>query len=224
MNFEQHYKNLDSQKIVSILRNWKDYNPEAIDAAKNELSRRNLSEVEINEINSSLDLIDNRKILPTENQQKFKSSIDKKAQKTEELLFPEKSQTEISKMKTLAILLIVSGLFALYSQFGHLLFYQSASYFHYFQPTDYMVIATIVAPIITGGLFWFKSKIGYLLMLIFSIISIFIGLASLLSRIPYLHFPDSIIELLNSIMVMIVVLLYIRFLRKEEIKTIFGVE
>jgi hypothetical protein len=53
-SFTEYYKTITNLELLEILENPDDYQPSAIEAAKNEISSRQLSDTEISEAKESL--------------------------------------------------------------------------------------------------------------------------------------------------------------------------
>jgi len=219
-NYKNHYKNLDTQKIVSILRNTSEYNSDAIMAAKEELDKRNLSEIDLQKINEPLDNqvreIEERK----EKIVQIKKGTKDKISRAYEIANPQLSSPDSIKIKSFSALLIANGIFALISQWSFLKFAFTNEMSNGIGIFEILQIVLITFPIIAGIMFLRKLKIGYYPAFSISVIGILayiLILASLLLN-DYVTFEEKIPNAIFSISIISVLAYAIKFLLKENIR------
>ena len=167
IDFSEFYKSISNTELLSILDNPGDYQPLAVEAAKNELLRRQLSETEIKEAREQIIA----KQIQKEKQREKVKAIEHKVKTTGYTLIDTLNpiQTGIpSTEKIIRLIVIVFGglfLYQLIKDFKvHVIFIKHIPGFPiesilYFAPLILLPIAIFT--------FWKKFRIGWFLLAIF---------------------------------------------------------
>ena len=219
-DFKNYYKNLDTQRILSILRNPSEYNSDAIIAAKEELNLRNLTDSTLQEINKTLDEQNRVKQEKKEKANQLKKITKEKINTAIEIAYPQLSSPDSIKIKSFSTLLIANSIFALISQWSFLKFAFTNEMSNGIGIFEILQIVIIALPIVASVTFWKKMKIGYYLAFSISAIGILaylIILAGLFIN-DYVSFEEKIPNAIFSISIISILIYAIKFLKKENIK------
>ena len=158
--FTERFKKFDNLKLLKILETPKDYNPEAIRAAKAELENRNISDEEIKNIKDHFQdkqqKIENSKA----NLAKAKQTLTAKGTEVIETIHPlqKKPYTADRKILIICILLSLSLIYFLFARI-HIVYYILRN-----NILDFSTIAFILPLIILPLAIYFfykRSKIGW---------------------------------------------------------------
>lgn len=154
------YKSFDNIKLYKIIQGGDDYIPEAIEAAKQEITDRNLSTEELNDIREALleerfiEKEKEEKILAAENNvQNIGNSILALFMPNKDGVIPASN-----KIILITVYLTIEWIYSSVSTFGGLKYYVQAE--AYFEITLF-VISILLTPIILF-LFWKRKKIGWI--------------------------------------------------------------
>jgi len=221
--FSEYYKTVESLRIVSILRNQSDYNLESIKAAKLELESRNLSDNELQEINSVLDgRRENETEIKTRNKA-IKESIQKKIETSLEIANPKESSSNNLKIKSFSALLVANGLLVIYSQWSYLNFVFTDEMSNGVGSFELLIFVSIIVPIISGVLLWRKTKIGYYLAFGIAIFVLLLYGAMTIFEIMNneVDLGSKILSIIFQLTIISISVYGIRFLLKDEIKEIY---
>ena len=184
-DFSKYYKTISNTELVKILENQSDYQPSAVEAAKQEFSDRHLSDTEIKEAKEPLIV----KQILKEKQNKKVKAIEEKIKTTGltliETLNPIQSGIP-STEKTIRLIVIGFGGIFLYQFIKdfrmHLGFLKDFSRFP-FESILYF-LPLILLPVATYA-FWKRKTIGWTLLLIFLTYSVCNSLLSLFYSITW---------------------------------------
>ncbi len=180
-DFTEYYKTISNAEILSIIENPRDYQPIAVEAARNEFSNRKLSNAEVKE--ARLELIANQ--LQKQKQREKVKIIEAKIRAKGQTVIDGISPIQIgisSTEKTIRIIVIV---------FTSLFLYQSIEFFKIHliyikdipqSPFDGILyfLPQILLPIAIF-LFWKKKTVGWILLTIYLTFSI-VGAAGSLTQ------------------------------------------
>ena len=186
-NFGEYYKTISSADLLDILDNQGDYQPLALDAARAEWARRNLSE---EELQSARQVLENKKAQKEIEKEKIKAVETKiKAAGNSIIDTINPIQTGVSSAeKTIRLIVIVFGGIFLYDLLKeyrmHLAYLKDFSRFPlegslYFFPLLLLFVSIL--------LFWARKKLGWILLAIFitfSTVSAIMGLIHTLTWKP----------------------------------------
>ena len=185
--FSEYFKTLSTTDILEILENPHNYEPEAIEVAKDELSSRQLSEVEIEEAKEPL--IEKQEKLE-QRQQKIKAIEDKVKSAGDFLsdtLNPVVTETPTATTY-IRIITVVYGLFCLYSYITNFrgLWYTILDMFHY--PIAMPFVLLMILEPVAIYLFWKRKHVGWNLLVI-SIV--FTGVTVLKMLLSIIMMPET---------------------------------
>lgn len=219
-NYQNHYKNLDTQKIVSILRNASVYSQDAISAAKEELKKRDLSEIALQEINQSLNNQARDEQERKEKVDQSKKNAKEKINKVYEIAKPQLSSPDSIKIKSFSTLLIANGIVALICQWSFLKFAFANEMSKGIGFFEILQIVLIALPVIAGITFWSKMKIGYYLAYSISVIGILAYILILVSLLlnDYVAFEEKIPNAIFSMSLISILAYAVKFLLRENIR------
>ncbi len=166
-NFSDRYKTYSNIELISILDNQEDYQPLAIEAAKDELNKRQLSETEIREASQ---LITAKKLQQEKEREKIKAvetKIKAAGNSVIDTLNPVQSGIS-STEKTIRFIVIVYGLIFLYqliSDFrAHLAIANNFSLLPVASIAHLLPLILLPVALFT---FWNRKTIGWILLTIF---------------------------------------------------------
>ena len=215
--FSDRYKKLDSIDLLRILDNALDYQPLALQAAREELETRNLSFEELNEANSVLAAEKSMKEKSIERSKEIRSIIIKS------VINP--IQTERGSSATSIILIalafVLHSVYVVYHKLFELKYFVTDEYSELDLYSIFYFLPIIIVPIATF-LFWYRKKSGWTLLIIyltFSSINTFV-LLILVSQLadpypaPIIDFVFPLIFFLGLIWVIV----------RENIRKEYGVE
>lgn len=179
--FQKRYVSFDVQQLVKIIEDADNYNPIAVEAAKLELSKR---EISAEEIQSIKDNISDKKAKSEERQQQVKQ-LENKAKNAGATLLDSLSpiqKTPQTLDRKINLISIIFGLLAIYhiiEEYGMLKFMITDSYAKW----DFsMVIYFLPVIFLSVGIFnfWKRNKIGWFLLSIHFTYNIAIGIGMFL--------------------------------------------
>lgn len=163
--FSERYRNISNADLFRVIENQIDYQPEAIEAAKNELNQRRLTDQDLTALKVEMVAEQEEK----EKHLKKRIEIERKVKKLGAAAFDTINPIQTSAStpeKIIRLITIVFGLIAIlkwYNQFGLAALMLSEislewdfSMVEYFLPLLLLPIAVIF--------FWLRRKIGWILM------------------------------------------------------------
>jgi hypothetical protein len=178
-DFEKRYESFDNQKLLKIVENAENYQSTAVEAAKLELSKREISEDEIQSFKNEI----SAKKAELEVRQEQIKSIENKAKKIGTELFetvnliPNKPQTIDRKINAIVIVFGLLAIFQIFSEFEMIQFmFADDSLGEWDFSMVFYFIPLLILPI---GVFYFwkRNKIGWILMTIFLVYTIINAIA-----------------------------------------------
>jgi hypothetical protein len=230
-DFTEHYQKISNTELLAILDSPEEYQELAVEAAKEELNRRSLSEKEINEARQPLELKKEQKIKQVEKVKQFESVIKTAGQNFIDTINPIQSKIH-SEEKTINLIVIILGgifLFQVIKDFN----------LHIAVILDFprfpMESIMHILPLLTLGtgtfLFWKKKKNGWILLSIFLTFSIVTALGIILrtltwkpSRLPNLDSifprPDPLIYIVALVFLTGAIML----LCKSTIREVYSID
>ena len=189
-DFSDYYKKISDTELLAIFDNPDNYQPLAINAAKEEFANRKLSETDIEKARQPLDAVKVQKEKEREKVEKIETKIKAVGNTFFDTINPIQSGTPSAEKTIRFIIIIFVGLF-LYQVFRDLSMFKlmmndisnfDASSFFYFLPFVIMPAAIIF--------FWMRKKIGWILLVFFVTYS-GIGILWMFFQIFRKHFSGS---------------------------------
>ena len=186
MEFSEKFKTYSNADLLRIIENPDDYQPQAIETAKNIFADRQLSETEIKIAKDELDVEKQGKLIKEQQKQAVEDKVKNRGKSVFNHINPiqEKKLTSEKTIRIISILLGGLFLFQLYKQFGMLRFMFTDSYAEwdfsmalYFLPLIMILTATI--------LFYRRKKAGWLLLTIFLVYSAISAIGSFILAIKW---------------------------------------
>jgi hypothetical protein len=166
-DFSEFYKSISNTELLSILDNSGDYQPLAVEAAKKELFKRQLSEIEIKEARKPIIA----KQIQKEKQREKVKAIENKIKTTGYTLIDTLNpiQTGIpSTEKTIRLIVIVFGGLFLYQFIKdfkiHVMYIKDFPAFPFESTLYFAPLILLPVAILT---FWKRIRIGWFLLVIF---------------------------------------------------------
>ncbi len=166
-DFEEYYSTASASELLSVLENPGDFQPAAIDAAKKELERRNLSEEAILEAKEPLI----KKQLQKEKQQETIREIENKVRRSGNTLLEtlnpiqEGINTTEKSIRYIVILFTLVFLYNIINDWGLFL-----AYFHDLKRYPFessLVLLPLFSLPFTIYFFWKQKRAGWILLTIF---------------------------------------------------------
>ena len=166
-NFIEHYKTINDTELLSILDNLKDYQPLAVEAAKEEFSNRKLSEIQIQKARQQLISIQQQKDKDKEKLKAVETKIKTAGHTFIDTINPIQSGLPTTE-KTIRLTVIIFGgifLYKLINNFQtHLGFFKDIAKFPFYSVL--YLLPEILLPVAVF-LFWKKKSIGWILLTVF---------------------------------------------------------
>jgi hypothetical protein len=163
--FTERYKSHSNAELLKIIENSSDYQPEAVETAKNEIEQRQLTDKELKEAETELEIQRQEKNKKTERKQEIENKVKEFGASIVDTVNPIQQSTPTTE-RLIRLITIVFGLISVYQfykEFGMLKFMLGNnggewdfSMALYFVPFFLVPIATV--------LFWFRKKIGWILL------------------------------------------------------------
>ncbi len=171
--FQERFKNFDNRKLLKILEDADSYQPIAIEAAKLELSKRQVNE---DEIQSVRDEIFDKKTKIEKRQEQVKK-IENKAKSIGTELFEtvnpiqKEPQTIDRKVNLIVIVFGLLAIYQIFKEFELIKFMFTDSLAEW----DFRMVlyfAPLILLLISVSLFWKRNKIGWILISAFFVYNI----------------------------------------------------
>ena len=200
--FTETYKSFSNHKLLKIIEEAQSYNPEAIEAAKAELAKREVSQ---DEIRSAKDEILAKNLKIERRQQKIKTTRNKAKIVSSEILDTINSiETEsLSTARKINMIVIFFGLWSILTIFRELYFVKFLFTDMNFGEWDFSAFAVILPLILmplTTLLFWRRCHIGWILVSVFLIYGIGSAIGGFILDWRWYHMePNSLGNLQNEI-------------------------
>ncbi|MBI1227469.1 MAG: hypothetical protein GC192_19715 [Bacteroidetes bacterium] len=179
-DFQQKYKSYDTRKLLKILEEAENYQPEAVEAAKFELANREISKADIQSVKNEVSIERFR----IEERQKHLQKAEDKAKAIGANLLENISPIQkepFSADKKLNIIVVVFGIWAVYQLaqgLGILPFSFRSSYGRWdTDPISYF-LPLIVLPVALF-LFWKRNNVGWMMFCAYLVYNIINALAML---------------------------------------------
>ncbi|MCK4661466.1 MAG: hypothetical protein KAT68_01265 [Bacteroidales bacterium] len=163
--FTERYKSYSNAELLKIIENSSNYQPEAVETAKNEIEQRQLTDKELKEAELELETQRQEKIKKNERRQNIENKVKEFGTSIVDTVNPIQ-QTIPTAQRLIRLITIMFGLISLYQfykEFGILKFMfgnnggiWDFSIVFYFLPLFLVPTATI--------LFWFRKKLGWILL------------------------------------------------------------
>ena len=166
--FQKRYTLFDNQKLLKIIEEAQNYQPIAVEAAKLELSKRAVSNDEIQAVKDEI-LAKKTKV---EERQKRVKNIESKAKGIRTELFKtitpiqHEPQTIDRKVNLIAIVFGCLAIYQIFNEFGMVKFMLTNHLAEWDLSTALYIIPLFLLPI-GVFLFWKRNKIGWILMCAF---------------------------------------------------------
>ena len=222
-DYKKHYKNLDTLKIVSILRNPTDYNKDAISEATEELKRRNISESSLKEIYHILEEIDENIRAKSKRTVELKKYTKEIIKEGIEVANPKISSSDSIKIKSFSSLLIANSICALISQWNFFEFVFTDEMSRGIGFFEISLILLIILSCFAGIAFWNRMKIGYYLAFTISTIGTLTYLAMIISLFQnnYMSITEKIPDFIFDITAISILIYAIKFLLQKNIRKLY---
>jgi len=161
-SFEVHFRNLSDFKLVRILEESENYEQEAVVAARLELERRQLPDEDYERVRERIRKEKEKKNRQKEGIKAAKAIAEIGLEEAGRLLHPMEHKSTRTILKIIAGYLILSALFAIFSQLGYLTLMITESAF---SPVELLSILVIpMLELIGGILLWVRRKYGWVLV------------------------------------------------------------
>lgn len=163
--FTERYKLISNSELLIIIENTSDYQPEAVEAAKNELEQRQLTDQELKEAKTELEAERQEKDKQTEKVQEVKNRVKKIWASIADTINPIQYSAATSE-KLIKLIVIVFGLISVYqfyNQFGILKLMFSDIYGGWDLSTILFLVPLFMLPT-SIILFWLRKKTGWILL------------------------------------------------------------
>lgn len=171
--YQERYRTVDNEKLFKIIEEAEKYHPAAVEAAQLELSKRKISEEEIQSIKTKY----SKNKSKIEERQKQIKIVENKAKTfgTEfiETISPIQKEPQTAKRK-INLIVIIFGLlaiFQLFKEFGMFQFMLTSDHAEWSFSMILYFLPVILLPI-GVFLFWKRNKIGWILMSVFFVYNI----------------------------------------------------
>lgn len=167
-DFTERYKTYSNSRLLEIIENTNDYQPDAIETAKAIISSRHLTESELEVAKSELDAEKEEKARREQEGKVLKGKLKNLSESALDNINPIQRQS-FSAAKTINIITIVLGaifLFRLYGQFGMIRFMISDSGVEWNLSVMLPLLQLLLMATATV-FFWKKKKAGWILAGIF---------------------------------------------------------
>jgi hypothetical protein len=166
-SFTEYYKTITNLELLEILENLDDYQPSAIEAAKNEISSRQLSDTEISEAKESLIEIQLQRKIQKEKIKAIESKVKSAGNTLIDTLNPIQSGIPTTE-KTIRLIVIVFGGLILYeviTEFRMLLV--SIKEFPRYPISSSISLLPFFVVVSGTVAFWKRKTIGWIFLTIF---------------------------------------------------------
>ncbi len=185
MEFDEKFKTYSNSELLKIIENPNDYQPQAVETAKNIFSDRDLSESEIEIAKEELEIERREKLAKKE----LKSAVEDKIRGIGKSVFKQinpiqkEEPTSARTIKAISIFLGVLFLSQLYQEFGMLTYlFTSVTAIWDFSTVVLYLLPLAVLPT-AAVLFYMRKKTGWILLTIFLTYSAVSAIGHLISVI-----------------------------------------
>ena len=168
MEFSERFKTYSNAELLRVIENPNDYQPQAVETAKEIFAGRKLSEIEIKIVKDELEVEKQEKLRKERQKQAVEDKVKNIGKSVFDQINPIQKETPTSE-KTIRIISIIFGglfLFQLYKEFGMLKFMFTDSYSEWDFSMVLYFLPLIIIPTATI-LFYMRKKAGWLLLTIF---------------------------------------------------------
>lgn len=168
MDFSEKFKTYSNANLLRVIENPDDYQPQAIETAKNIFADRQLSETEIKIAKDELEVERQEKLRKEQQIQAVEDKVKNIGKSVFDQINPIQKKTPTPE-KTIKIISILFGglfLFQLYKEFGMLRFMFTDSYAEWDFSMVLYFLPLIIIPTATI-LFYMRKKTGWLILTIF---------------------------------------------------------
>ena len=231
MEFDEKFKNYSNSELLRIIDNPNDYQPQAVETAKNIISDRQLSEVEIKIAKEELEF----EIQEKSSKKQQKRAIENKVKDVGKYIFdhinPIQQETPTSEKTIRIISIFFSGLFLfhIYKKFRMLMFMFTNSYAEWDFSLLFYFLPLIIIPSI-AILFYTRKKIGWLLLIIYLTYSAVLEIGKFILAIKitssYIPLFDLIFPQISPLTHILAFLFFsgvIWIISKENIRTVYSI-
>ncbi len=217
--FQKRFESFDNRRLIEIMEDLDNYEPEAIEAASQELKKRGVGADEINGIKEEI--------------YKTERLFQKRTEKVKNvgigmLNSVNPVQEETSNVNTKIRLFVISfGLLAayqIYQQFDLLKFLIFDDFINWDWSTIFIFLPIILLPIMVF-LFWKRKKIGWLALTFFITFNFLSALGIIFYFLDKFKYTNSSMNLDFTVIVSaFFYLASLIIINNTEIKTVFGIE
>ena len=163
--FAERYRSTSNLDLLRIIENSDNYQPEAVEAAKNEINQRQLTDQELTEAQQELETERQEKIRQGEKRTEVENRVKKLGTSIFDTINPIQ-QSAPTPERLIRLITIVFGLISIYQLYEQLSMLQfifndsggewDLSMVLFFVPLLLLPVATI--------LFWFRKKVGWIFL------------------------------------------------------------
>jgi len=230
MEFSESFKTYSNAELLRVIENPDDYQPQAIETAKNIFADRKLSEMEIKIAKDELEIEKQEKLRKEQQKRVVEDKVKNIGKSVFDQINPIQEKTPNSE-KTIRIISILFGglfLFQLYKEFGMLKFMFTDSYSEWDFSTVFYFLSFIIIPTATI-LFYMRKKIGWLLLTIYLVYSAVSTIGLFILTMKVNMYPEGPTAIFPQISPTIHILSFlflsgiIWVISREKIRTIYSI-
>lgn len=166
--FVERYKTSKNSDLLKIIESPNDYQPLAVEAAKNEITIRRLSDQELNAAKKELEILHQEKEQQTEKKKQIENKVKKFGFSLADTFNPIQQSAPTADKLIKLITIVFGGLtiYQFYKEFGmfQFMFIYGGGQWDFSMVLYFLPL--IILPVVTF-LFWKRKKIGWTLLAIF---------------------------------------------------------
>ena len=168
MEFSEKFKTYSNADLLRVIENPDDYQPQAVETAKNIFADRQLPEMEVKIAKDELEIEKQEKLRKELQKRAVEDKIKNISKSAFDQINPIQKETPTSEKTVIIISILLGGLFLfqLYKEFGMLKFMFTDSYAEWDFSMVLYFLPLIIIPTATI-LFYMRKKTGWLLLTIF---------------------------------------------------------
>ncbi len=166
--FTERYKSYSNAELIKVIESSSDYQPEAVETAKNEIAQRQLTDKELKEAKTELENQRQEKNNQIEKKREIENKVKKIATSIVDTINPIQQSTPSTDklIRLIMIVFVLISVYQLYDNFEMLKFMFSNSGGEWDFSIILYFVPLFLVPI-AAALFWFRKKIGWILLVIY---------------------------------------------------------
>ena len=186
MEFSEKFKTYSNADLLRVIENHDDYQPQAVETAKNIFADRQLSEMEIKIAKDELEVERQEKLSKEQQKRAVEDRVKNIGKSVFDNINPIQKEMPTSEKTIRVISILFCGLFLfqLHKQFGMLKFMFTESYAEWDFSMVLYFLPLIIIPTATV-LFYMRKKTGWLLLTIFLVYSAVSAIGSFILAIKW---------------------------------------